>query len=147
MCLGVEQERNQIFVRRRDILLLSLATANTGTPVTTVRKMRRRIFFPVHFYSESESYYLSDILYWLCWNRNLKDKNRVSCSGTNTWFLFCSTPKVCCFLLPGCNKLYKCGNQKISKRCVSVAEAAQQRRCTKGQGLLRKEGPLTYAIL
>ena len=37
-------------------------------------------------------FFLPDILYRLCRNRNLKDGNRISRSGTNTWFLFRSTP-------------------------------------------------------
>jgi hypothetical protein len=28
---------------------------------------------------------------------------------------------LCCFLMPGCNKLYKCGSQKISKQSTFVA--------------------------
>ena len=40
------------------------------------------------------AFFLPDILYRLCRNRNFKDKNQISRSGTNTWFLFRSTPSV-----------------------------------------------------
>ena len=42
--LGVEWERNQVFVRRQYILLLSLGFWHTGLPTRTVRKMSRKIF-------------------------------------------------------------------------------------------------------
>ena len=41
------------------------------------------------------AFFLPDIRYRLSRNRNLKYGNRISRSGTNTWFLFCSTRNWC----------------------------------------------------
>ena len=71
------------------------ATGDTGIPVTTVMKITK-------ICSQSESDFLKliqrivnflpDILHQLCWNRSLKNKKKISRSGTNTWFLFRLTP-------------------------------------------------------
>ena len=42
------------------------------------------------------AFFLQDILYRLGRNQNVKDKNQISRSGTNTWFLFRSTPTADC---------------------------------------------------
>ena len=85
--LGVERERNQVFVRIRDILFLSL-----GYYYFNCRDNEHEDFFPVFLYLESESnslksiqritnfpgFFLPDILYRLCRSRNLKDRNMIS---------------------------------------------------------------------
>ena len=50
--------------------------------------------------------FLPDILYRLCRNRNFKDKNQISRSGTNTWFLFRSTSTSTSTWLIRINHLY-----------------------------------------
>ena len=104
--VGVERERNQVFVRKRDILLLSLAYRYYRHTGCNCQENEQEDSVLVYFYLKSESdslksiqrftnfpvFFLPDIRYRLSRNRNLKYGNRISRSGTNTWFLFRSTP-------------------------------------------------------
>ena len=98
-----------------DILLLSLAYRYYRHTGCNCQENEQDDFVPVYFYLESESdslksiqrftnfpvFFLPDIRYRLSRNRNLKYGNRISRSGTNTWFLFRSTPTFdeCCSVL------------------------------------------------
>ena len=59
--LGVEREMNQVFVRSRDILLLSLGYRYYRHIAQHCQENEEEGFFPVHFYLESESDSLKSI--------------------------------------------------------------------------------------